>query len=51
MVTCYNLENEGAIDIDHTTLDEVDSIDCFVYSEGKNERKMLKMQFLGTCTL
>lgn len=45
MVTCYNLENEGAVDIDHTTLDEIDSIDCFVYSKGKKKRKMFKMQF------
>ena len=45
MVTCYNLENEGAVDIDHTTLDEINSIDCFVYSEREKERKIFKMQF------
>ena len=44
MVMCYNLENEGAVGIDHTTLDEIDSIDFFVYSEGKKERRMFKMQ-------
>lgn len=45
MVTCYNLENEGAVDIDHTTLDEIDSIDCFVYSKGKKKEKCLKCSF------
>ena len=39
MVACHNLENEGAVDIDHTTLDQIDSIDCVVYSERKKERK------------
>ena len=39
MVTCHNLENEGAVDIDHTTLDEIDSIDCFVHSEGEKRKK------------
>ena len=44
MVTCYDFENEGTVDIDYTTLDEIDSIYSFVYSEGKKERIRLKMQ-------
>ena len=47
MITCYNLENEGTVDIDHTTLDEIDSIDFFVYPEGKTKEKCLKCGFTG----
>ena len=45
MITCYNFENEGAVGIDHATLDEIDSIDYVMNSEEKKKIKRLKMQF------
>ena len=42
MVTCYDFENEGTVDIDYTTLDEIDSIYSFVYSEEKKRKNKVK---------